>query len=149
MIRPADITDLPRLEPLARQFYAASRFLGEFHMEQFIHLWGVLLLEDRGVVFLLLDGEEIVGALGGVVYPDTYSAVKVATEFFWFVGEGHRGAGLKLYRAFEEWATAQGCRQIRMVHLADSMPDQLARVYSHLGFEAAEVHYVKCLEKGV
>jgi len=147
MIRPADITDLPRLEPLARQFYAASRFLGEFEESRFVAVWAELMSSGRGVILLLIDHDEIRGALGGVQYPEPYSGVMVATEFFWYVAPGHRGSGMKLYWDFEKWAKEQGCSEVRMVHLMDSMPDRLSRVYGHLGFEAAEVHYVKSLKE--
>jgi len=148
MIREATPEDLSLLEPLARQFYAESRFLDGFSGERFEAIWRELMASGRGVIFLLLDGGQVAGGLGGVMYPEPYSGAGVATEFFWYVGAGHRGSGMKLYWAFEEWARRKGCSQIRMVHLTDSMPEQLSRVYGRLGFEAAETHYVKALSKG-
>jgi GNAT superfamily N-acetyltransferase len=95
------------------------------------------------VVFLAEEADEVTGCIGGVIYPDLYSGSLVATEFFWFVREQKRGPGIRLYKAFEDWAREQGCSQIRMVHLMDSMPDKLAKFYTHFGYEPSEVHFLK------
>lgn len=145
MIRLATIADLRRLEPLAREFYAASKHLGKFDIECFAQFWGGCVQNGIGVVFLLEEAGEIVGTIGGVAYPDPYSGEAVATEFFWYVRDGHRGGGMRLYRAFEDWARAKNCTQIRMVHLTDSMPEKLRAVYIKLGYTAIETHYGKPL----
>jgi GNAT superfamily N-acetyltransferase len=102
-----------------------------------------LLESGTGVIFVDENGEEIQGTLGGVAYPEINSGELVATEFFWFVAPERRGGGLRLYRAFEEWARSKGCREIRMAYLIDSMPEKLAKLYRRLGFEPVEVQYVK------
>lgn len=142
-LRKASTEDLGRLEACAREFYAASRFLRGFDIQRFRAAWTALLASGAGVIFLLESGGEIAGTLGGVAYPDINSGELIAVEFFWFTRPGHRGGGVKLYRAFEAWARERGCRQIRMVHLMDSQPEQLARVYRRWGFEPVEVHYGK------
>ncbi len=146
MIRQATVEDLPRMESAARAFFASSRFLRRFDMDRFIRAWAALLSSGTGVIFALFDRDEVCGAIGGVVYPDINTGELIASEFFWFIRPGSRGDGLRLYRAFERWARTQACRQIRMVHLTDSMPDRLARVYRRLGYLPAETHYVKELE---
>lgn len=144
-IRPATVEDLEKLLAGAAEFYASSKVLKRFDPDRFVSLW-TGLLDNAGVIFLLEQDSAIAGALGGVVYPDAYSADLVATEFFWFVREGHRGrGGISLYRSFEDWARDRGAAEIRMVHLVDSMPDKLERFYTHAGFERAEVIYVKGL----
>jgi GNAT superfamily N-acetyltransferase len=146
-IRQAEIDDLPTLEPLGRQFYEQSKFLRHLDWGRFCALWAGLLAADTGVIFQLFDGAgQLSGLLGGVAYPEPYSGNLIATEFFWFVQESSRGKGLSLYKAFEQWARQRGCSEIRMVHLVDLMPEKLERVYRHLGFEPAEVHYVKELK---
>jgi GNAT superfamily N-acetyltransferase len=127
------------------EFHAAFRFLKRFELEMFVRSWTALIESGAGIIFLLSSETRIAGALGGIAYPDLYSGDLIATEFFWFVREGSRGGGLKLYRAFEQWARDRQCSQIRMVHLLDSMPEKLSRVYKHLGFVPAETHYVKAL----
>jgi GNAT superfamily N-acetyltransferase len=143
-ITPARAEDLPRLEPIAREFYASSRFLKRFDISLFCQAWEALLRNGTGVIYLLIDGAgEITGTIGGVAYPDLYSGALVATEFFWFVREGCRGKGIELYKSFERWAREKQCVEIRMVHLLDSMPEKLERVYRSLGFSPTEKHYAK------
>jgi len=145
-IREAETSDLDSLEPLATEFYSQSQFLTGFDMARFKRCWTELIEGGAGTIFLLIDDRgEIAGLLGGMKYPELYSGTPIATEFFWYVQEGLRGQGMKLYRAFEDWARNRKCSQIRMVHLMDSMPDKLNVVYRRLGYEPAELHYVKDL----
>jgi GNAT superfamily N-acetyltransferase len=148
MIREAQVEDLPKLEPCAREFYTASHFLKNFDPERFVDMWTALLDSGAGAILLLTDEDtgEIHGTLGGVVYPEPYSGTLVATEFFWFVKEARRGEGLRLLRAFEAWARDKGCAQIRMAHLVDVMPAKLEKVYRRFGYTPAEVLYVKELQ---
>lgn len=146
-IQKTQPSDLPKLAECAREFYAASEVLQNFDMARFQAVWTGLIESGAGVIFSLIDDAgEILGTIGGLAYPDLYSGELIATEFFWFVRDGHRGGGLKLYRAFESWGREQACTQIRMVHLIDSMPEKLARVYRHLGFVPVETHYSKPLD---
>jgi len=139
------IADLGRLIPLAREFYSKSRFLRNLDPDRFTRMWAELIERGAGEIFLLPDDGSgpITGALGAVTYAEPYSGELIATEFFWYVADGFRGQGMNLYRAFEEWARNRKCSQIRMVHLMDSMPDKLNVVYRRLGYEPAELHYVK------
>lgn len=145
VIRKAAIKDLPRLHGLAKEFYQASRILGRlpFEMHRFIKAWTNFLESELGVIFLAEDAGAVNGMIGGIQYPDLYSGVLVATEFFWFVKAEQRGSGIRLYKAFESWAKEQGCEQIRMVHLSDSMPTKVANFYLRLGYELSEQHYLK------
>lgn len=85
------------------------------------------------------------GCLGGVAYPDPNTWEMVASEFCWFVHPERRGAGPRLYAAFEEWAKAAECTEIRMVALADSMPEALDKFYRRKGFTLTEFVYSKDL----
>ena len=145
MIRPATPDDLHALEPLALEFYASSAHLGRFSIDAFTGFWRAYLKAGVGVVFVLETAGRIVGAIGGLIYPEPYSGQLVATEMFWFVSMEHRGGGVALYRAFEGWARGRGCEAIRMVYLADSMPEKLRDFYSRLGFQEIETHWQKPL----
>lgn len=145
MIRQVEISDLDKLEDAAREFYAASRFLGEFSLARFCELWTQLLESGAGVIFAdYLDGE-IMGTIGGFVHRELYGEELIAEEFFWFVREGARGTGVALYRRFERWARERGAARIQMVHLFDSMPEKVAKFYLHTGFEPVEMRYQKAL----
>ena len=146
ILRQVETAELPKLTECFAEFCRATRFVRGFDMGRFAALWSGLLESKAGVVFGLFDeAGEIQGMLGGLAYPEPYSAELLATEMFWFVRAEERGGGIRLYRAFEQWAREMGCSQIRMVHLLDSMPERLEKVYRRWGFKAAEVHYVRDL----
>lgn len=143
-IREASPDDLPKLVKLASQFYSVSTHLEDFSLDSFCENWSKLIT-GPGVIFLSTDGTEITGALGGVAYPDINSGTQQAVEFFWWVDPEYRGHGVRLYKAFEEWAKARGCSVLRMMALSDSKPEQLFKFYSRKGFKLVEFHYVKNL----
>lgn len=144
IIRTATVDDLKNMGECAEQFYASSRFLKNFNLDRFCAVWADLITKGVGVIFGLFDDVgKVCGAIGGVVSPDLYSGEPIAHEFYWFVLEGYRGKGIQMYRAFEAWARERECTQIQMVHLTDSMAEQLGHVYERLGFVQAEVRYTK------
>ncbi|HEX4275838.1 MAG TPA: GNAT family N-acetyltransferase [Bryobacteraceae bacterium] len=141
-IREATVSDLPAMETTARLFYASSSQLRRFEIGRFCETWRGLLENGAGVIFGLF-GDEVMGALGGVRHRDPYSEEMIAAEMFWFVRPEVRGPGLRLYRAFEAWARAVGCNQIRMAFLEDSMPEKVEAIYLRLGFHPVEKLYAK------
>lgn len=98
-------------------------------------------------MILIEEGDDglINGALGGMIHRDIYGEALIAQEFFWFMRPDTRGGGVRVYRAFEQWAKARGAVSIRMGHLLDSMPEKVARFYQLVGFKAAETVYMKTL----
>jgi hypothetical protein len=145
-IKPLCRFKLRALAPGAKEFYASSKFLGKFDIERFVTFWKNQIENGQGVIFAALDDGEIIGAIGGMAYPEPYIDEISVQEFFWFVRPGNRGlAGLRLYDAFEGWAIEKGASHIRMVHLMDSMPEKLERVYGRLGFVPVEKLYSKDL----
>jgi GNAT superfamily N-acetyltransferase len=146
VIREIGIDELDRLEEAAREFYAASRFLGGFRLERFRQLWTALFNTGAAVIFAEDQDGEIAGVIGGIIHRETYGEALVAEEFFWFVREAQRGAGIRLYRRFEGWARERGAASIQMVHLFDSMPEKVARFYLRSGFEPIEMRYAKSLK---
>lgn len=142
-IRQLDPADLGRLNEWAREFDAASRWLGRFDPARFRGIWTELLNGGAGVIFAALEGDQITGAIGGIIHREIYGDRLIAEEFFWFQRAAHRGAGVRLYRAFEQWARERGARSIQMVHLFDVMPEKVARFYLRSGFEPVEMRYSK------
>ena len=131
------------MEHGARLFYASSKHLKEFDIERFSRTWRTLIESDIGVIYAVFDGDNPVGAIGGIRYPDPNSGHMIAAEFFWFVSPEHRGTGMELYHLFERWAQESGCKYIQMVHLTDSMETRLPVIYKRLGYEAVETRYQK------
>jgi GNAT superfamily N-acetyltransferase len=97
-----------------------------------------------GTVFGLFDRYgEIIGGLGCVKVPDIATGIMTAVETFWFVEPGKRGNGLSLMEAFEKWADENDCPRKAMIHLVDSHPESLERLYLASGYKLVEKHYVK------
>lgn len=147
-IRECTVEELPKLAECAGEFYAASKFLKTFDLSRFVAVWSGFIASGSGVIFSLCNpAGEVVGVIGGIAHSDLYSDTQVASEFFWFVKRDYRGAhGMKLYYAFEKWARSKGCLQIRMACLMDSNPEQMAALYTRLGYEVCEQQFVKELE---
>ncbi len=143
MIRIIRVEELPKLADLAKEFYSSSKFLKEFKIDRFIEIWSPLLSSGSGVILVEDVDGKFKGCLGGIAHRDLYSDSVVACEMFWFVSENSRGCGLNLYRQFESWARDKGAASIQMVHLSDSMPDGIKRIYERLGYESTETRYTK------
>lgn len=144
-LRQATIGDLPRLSQCGEEFSASSRVLSNFDMKRFRETWTALLSGDSAVIFLLCEGDEILGTIGGMAHRDLISDEMIAQEFFWYVLKGSRGAGIRLFRAFESWAKERGCNRLRMGYLVDSMPEKVAGFYERMGLDREEVIYSKGL----
>jgi GNAT superfamily N-acetyltransferase len=96
-----------------------------------------------GCMFALKIDGKVVGGIAGVAYPDIHSGIMVAVETFWFVDKEYRGHGIKLLGVFEEWAKDQECEKVALIHLSDSFPDVLEKIYARRGYCLVEKHYVK------
>jgi GNAT superfamily N-acetyltransferase len=144
-LRYAVPEDLPALTPLMLTFFSLSNLIGKFDEDCFGTTWRRIIDNDWGVIILLEDASQIVGCISGAAFPDIHTGELVASESCWFVMPQSRGFGMTLLEAFEEWSKSRGCKQLRMAHLMDSMPEKLGRLYRRLGYVATEVHYVKSL----
>lgn len=145
MIRELTVEDLsnPEIARRAREFYVEAKFPGVFNEEVFTSNWTYFIENNVGALFALVKDGQIVGAIGGVIFPDTTSGDLRASEMFWFVGKEHRGGGIALMDAFESWAKERGARQITMAFLQDSMPDVVKGIYERRGYRLFEAHYLK------
>lgn len=143
-VRTATVADLFRMEDTAKQFYAASKYLRYFDFKKFRDVWASLL-RNQGIILIYESEGQIKGALGGLLHTSLYGQELIAEEFFWFMRHDSRGAGVRLYAAFEEWAKKQGAACIHMVHLEDVMPDKVAHFYLSRGYEPIETRYEKRL----
>lgn len=94
-------------------------------------------------IFMLRGGGKVCGAIGGIKAEDLHCGELIAVETFWFVNPVHRGHGLRLLELFEIWAKEEGCCKVAMIHLDDSMPETLKKLYGRRGYRLIESHYVR------
>jgi GNAT superfamily N-acetyltransferase len=98
-------------------------------------------------IFMLKDGNKVCGAIGGIKAEELHCGEMIAVETFWFVSPAHRGQGLRLLELFEEWARVEKCEKVAMIHLQDSMPETLKKLYERRGYRLIESHYVREVAK--
>jgi GNAT superfamily N-acetyltransferase len=89
------------------------------------------------------DDGKMVGGMGCVVGPDLHFPRIVAVETYWYVDPDYRGDGMLLLRFFEQWAKDNKCDAVAMIHLEDSSPDSLEKVYKRRRYVKVESHYIK------
>lgn len=97
----------------------------------------------EGVMFYMEKDGEITGGIGGICAPDLHHPRVIAVETFWFVLPEHRGGGIKLLERFELWAKDKKCDLVALIHLSDSYPDILEKIYLRRGYSLVEKHYLK------
>lgn len=140
--------EIPRLVPLAEEFYNQGFLPGTFDPQEFIRHWQQFTSGGPGIVIAAEDFGEVVGAIGGLVGPDINTGDRVLFEQFWFVTRDHRKGSLgdELLGRFENEARSLGCHRVNMVHLADEIGAKLGAVYRRRGFIPSEMHYIKTLD---
>jgi GNAT superfamily N-acetyltransferase len=142
--RVETILDLEDALALGPEFYAEAGLPGRFHQGTAVRTWAQLIKAGTGMVAVLGEPGCVVGAVGGLLYPDLNDGALVAAEAFWFVSPGARGRGaLALLDEYEAWAREAGAARLSMVHLVSLNADRLARLYARRGYRPVEVHYIK------
>uniref|UniRef100_A0A6M3IPD8 Putative acetyltransferase n=1 Tax=viral metagenome TaxID=1070528 RepID=A0A6M3IPD8_9ZZZZ len=127
-----------------KQFEQASKFV-KVDPEYCRRIYSDMIGRGMAKGFILIEDGNIHGGIGGLIGPDLHNGEKTAVETFWFVAPGFRGGlgAYELWRKFEEWAKEQGCKKVAMIHLSDSYPERLERIYKARGYKLLELHYVK------
>lgn len=135
MIREATEADIPRLLGFARRFHEAAQQpfgFDEAATDAFI----AGLIEQPHSVVLIGDA----GMIGGALVPAyCQPAWVMAVELAWWAERD----GLRLLRAFEEWATDNAASEVRMTSLA-ALPRADA-ILRRKGYGAAEISYRKVI----
>lgn len=142
MIKQAFGKDIRRVTEMARHFseHTAHVLVDVDHATS---MYEGLIGSGEGVMFYTEKDGDVIGGIGGICGPDLHFPRTMAVETFWFVLPEHRGIGMKLLDRFEGWAKEKKCDCVALVHLSDSYPDILEKLYSRRGYLLAEKHYLK------
>jgi GNAT superfamily N-acetyltransferase len=83
--------------------------------------------------------------LGAISYNWLYNDALVAAVVFWYSGKGYRGGagGMRMFRAFEDWASQIGAKRLSVGNLARLMPEKFEKFYRRRGYEFNEVNFTK------
>jgi GNAT superfamily N-acetyltransferase len=89
-----------------------------------------------------MDGDKPVGMIGGMVNYFIFGGVKLCSEVAWWVEPEYRktGVGKDLIDALEYWAKNIDCR---FVTLSALDKDYLPKFYEKIGYDFAEISYMK------
>lgn len=132
MIRRATPDDVPELIRLGAAMHAESPFWGRFAFseERLAETLYALLGTPRGFVWIAEVGEEIVGALLGMVEQHWMSSDLMATELAFYVRSDVRGGlhGPRLLAAFVAWTDAVGARAT-FAGLSSGIDSRAGRLY--------------------
>ena len=150
MIRPAVVSDLPRMETMGARFFAASGLDRWFSYkpQDFSTTVANAIASDQGIA---LVGDSAMGAVGmGVAfaYPVYFDfSHSTAQEFVWWVEPEYRGGpmGAQLKSGLENWAGGKGCLTMEMGALDAARPEALTHLYERQGYGAKERIFCKRL----
>jgi hypothetical protein len=149
MIRPLKHDELSLTRGPAQAFFAESGIDGVLDFEHFCASWGKLIELDIACVMLYFGGNnEAQGIIGGTVTPCTMTGQPIAQEAFWWVSPHLRGkspAGLNLLRKWEWWAKGKSAVRAYVGNLYRLNDQAMRQLYSRLGYDPLEIHYVKQL----
>ena len=143
MIRELTIKEVPLLIECAKSFWEEGRIPGRFNADCFVKGWTAFLEQRIGVILVAEEQGEIVGGIGGSLFPDFNTGDLTATEMFWYLMPGHRGQGLRLLREFERAMRERGGKRIWMVHLMAVNAERMAEYYARNGYALSEQFFVK------
>lgn len=141
-IREAVLDDIPHLVVMGLHFirsYSSAGLIDE-NPDAIFDMMLSLVDSDQAVVFVA-ETEKPIGMLGAHLVYHPMSSEFIATELFWWVEPGHRGNGIRLMRAFEDWARDKGAQKLHMT----APNEKTGRVYVSAGFRKLEESYQKDL----
>lgn len=138
MIRPAEVSDIPRLLEMGAKFAEKAKLVDHVGYDPAsMEATFKAMLEGGHPLFV---GER--GAIGGTCTRHPFNDDHVIVqELFWW-SEGREG--LSLLAAFEEYARERA-HSIRMLTLEAVNPDRMARLYEKRGYAPVERGFVKVI----
>lgn len=145
MIKTADTAEaIKEVCDFMVRFESATEFVKVVPDHAF-KVYESMIKSGTAIMLVLEEDGQMVGGLGAIKYPDLHSGELTAVETYWFVAPEHRGHGMELFEAFEQWGKDQECTRLAMIHLADSYPKALEKIYLRKGYQLVEKHYVRIL----
>lgn len=136
-------SEIRAITEMATNFEKATKFV-KVDVEHSVRSYEKFYdLNIGGMIALKTTEDIIVGGLGYVISEELHFPRLLAIETFWFVLPEYRGKGLLLWDELEKIANEQKCNAIAMIHLEDSSPEILSRLYRRRGYVLVEKHYVK------
>lgn len=137
--------ELNKLTPILKKFYSILPYKKNYdNLEcNWVDRWEKLIDSGVGGIFGMKENNKFIGAIGYVLHPSLEDGEPCCTETFWYVDEKFRGKGLKLLLKLQKFAKNEGVKRLIMIHLENSMPEKLRKLYSRMEFNHIESVYMK------
>jgi len=144
-IRQLQPAELPLILDMAHKFFSEANVGGEFNDETFILSWTGFMKSQNGVIFILTEHEQIVGAIGGLTYRDVNTGKGITIETFWYVDKEYRdkGVGIQLIHQLEQWARSMFCTRLVMAALMNADFSKMEKFYTEKGYKILDVNFGK------
>jgi GNAT superfamily N-acetyltransferase len=139
LIRQATVEDIDLVSDLIKSFinslpeYGLS-FDSDKLFDMFTDGTHVCLIDDEGN-----------GFIAGKVFEEVTSHKKYLMEMAWYVLPEHRGIGVDLLKAFEDYGRNNGIETVVMVAINNGMYDIVSRFYKQNGYSLMETHFMRRL----
>ncbi len=141
-VRRATIDDFSQAEALFKEFVSES--LQDFGVRIEKAALTKTMQELVNTCLVLENGNgNLIGLLAGKIINEPMSGAKIFQEVVWYVLKAHRKYGLLLIKAMENRLKDEGIKAMIMVHMGNSMPEKLARLYERMGYKHLECHFFK------
>lgn len=132
MIREATEDDIPELVDMGKKFHEAGGLACAFNEVATGTFLERMIESGDAVVFRSDKG--MIG--GGVSNPYCDPDWRLALEFFWWSEDKQ---GVKLFKAFEEWARSKNADEIRMTTIPDLPAAE--KIVKRRGYQPSEISY--------
>jgi GNAT superfamily N-acetyltransferase len=129
--------DIPGVIDLVKVNWADSRYRDlTFDDEGAYALLHMSLTSPSEQVFILLDGTQVIGAIGALVVKMPWFKQKFASEQVFTIHPDHRGykQAMLLLRAYKAWATERGAVLLTVSVDHGKHDERVAKLYERAGF---------------
>ena len=140
MLRPATVEDIPAIVGMTAKLHASVGVVLPMQPEVTGAFLRMLLASPVGWVRVWDAGQGPTGFLAASITTASIAMLPVAAEHGWWA-EG--GGGLRLLRAYLDWARQRGCFAARMSTPPNN--ERAAAILDRSGFLLAEQAWVKVL----
>jgi GNAT superfamily N-acetyltransferase len=143
VIRYATEADIARLVEMGERFATETVYRDRIPVNPgaMAKTAALLILGDRGVVFVSEAAGRVVGMIGLLLFENPLTAEISVSEMFWWVEPEHRGRGVRLLKRAEQWASDCGAVKLHMI----APTPEVGQLYERLGYAQLETTYQKAL----
>lgn len=133
------MTDLEYIIDAASRFYKEAGFEYPDNVKEYYET-----LDKSPSIFTVVDKGK--GFIVGIVGQSFLEPQKLScNELAWYVEPEYRGtsAAIKLMKRYEQEAIDRDCDYVTMVCLDNLDPEKVGKIYTKLGYNTLEHHYIK------